>query len=45
VNEAVRFLLMEDAADLASINERAAEPAVSYESFVKDLRKRGKLQG
>ena len=45
VNEAVRILLSEDASDLAIAKERAAEPAISYESFVKDLQKRGKLQG
>lgn len=43
VNDAVRILLAEDAEDLQAIEERASEPTVSFDSFVKDLKARGKL--
>lgn len=43
VNEAVRFALREDAEDLAAFEERAAEPDLSYEALLKDLRSHGKL--
>lgn len=43
VNQAVRESLAEDADDLAAIEERAQEPARSFQTFVADLRRRGKL--
>ena len=43
VNDAVRASLAEDAEDLAAFEERAAEPSVSFERVVRDLRRRGKL--
>lgn len=43
VNEAVRVLLSEDAEDLAALAERKAEPTISFENFVKDLKDRGQL--
>ena len=43
VNDAVRVALAEDADDLAAIEDRAAEPTRPFESFVKDLRRRGRL--
>lgn len=43
VNEAVRFALVEDADDLAAFEERANEPEVDFESFVKSLRRRGQI--
>jgi hypothetical protein len=43
VNEAVRHSLAEDAADLAAFDERADEPTVDFDDFVKSLRRRGKL--
>lgn len=43
VNEAVRVLLSEDAEDLAAIAERKAEPTISFEDFVRDLKERGQL--
>lgn len=43
VNEAVRMALAEDAVDLAAADQRAAEPSVSFEAFVQDLRARGRL--
>ena len=43
VNEAVRQSLAEDADDLAAFEDRASEPRVSFESVVRDLKRRGKL--
>jgi len=43
VNQAMRLSLQEDAADLAAFEERIAEPELSYEALLKDLRKHGKL--
>lgn len=43
VDEAVRALLAEDADDLAAIDERAAEPTLSFETFVQELKRDGAL--
>ena len=43
VNNAVRQSLAEDAEDLAAFEARAKEPNLTFESVLKDLRKRGKL--
>jgi pyruvate/2-oxoglutarate dehydrogenase complex dihydrolipoamide acyltransferase (E2) component len=43
INDAVRLSLAEDAEDLTAFQERAREPNLSFESVLKDLRKRGKL--
>jgi hypothetical protein len=43
VSEAVRVLLAEDAEDLHAIENRIAEPTVTFEDFLKDLRERGKI--
>jgi hypothetical protein len=43
VNEAVRFILAEDAEDLAAFEARANEPDVSFETFVKALKERGQI--
>ncbi len=43
VNDALREALREDADDLAAFDERAAEPEISYEALLKDLKKHGKL--
>ena len=43
VNEAVRLLLAEDADDLNALRQRADEPTISFETFVEDLKARGKL--
>ena len=43
VNEAVRRALAEDADDLAAFRERATEPALAFEEFVADLKRRGRL--
>jgi plasmid stability protein len=43
VNEAVREVLREDQEDLAAFADRAAEPTISYETLLDDLKAHGKL--
>ena len=43
VNEAVKVALAEDAEDLAAFDERKAERSASFESFVRALRRRGRI--
>ncbi len=43
VNDAVRLALQEDQEDLAAFEDRAAEPVISYEALLKDLKAHGKL--
>jgi plasmid stability protein len=43
VNDAVRLSLREDHEDLAAFDDRAAEPEMSYEVLLKDLKAHGKL--
>ncbi len=43
VNDAVRSSLAEDAEDLAAFDERAKEPTVDFEDFVKKMKRSGKL--
>ena len=43
VNDAVRLALREDEEDLRAFEERAAEPTLSYEALLKDLKSHGKL--
>ena len=43
VNEAVKLTLAEDAEDLAAFDERAREPNLDFENFVKALKRRGEL--
>jgi hypothetical protein len=43
VNTAVRNTLLEDAEDLATFRERTKEPALGFEDFVRDMKRRGKL--
>ena len=43
VNVALRESLREDAEDLAAFDERVAEPEMSYEALLRDLKKHGKL--
>ena len=43
VNDAVRWALREDQEDLAAFEERVAEPTLSYEALLKDLKAHGKL--
>ena len=43
VNDAVKAALAEDQEDLVSFDERAAEPTISYEALLEDLKSHGKL--
>ena len=43
VNDAVRMVLREDQEDLASFDERADEPTLTYEELLKDLKAHGKI--
>ncbi len=43
VNDAVRFALREDQEDLEVFEDRVAEPVISYEALLKDLKAHGKL--
>ena len=43
VNDAVKVALAEDAEDLAALDQRNTERSVSFESLVRDLRKRGRI--
>ena len=43
VNDAVRLALREDQEDLAAFEDRVAEPEISYEALLKDLKAHGKL--
>ena len=43
VNEAVQVALAEDAEDLATFDERAHEPVISYEAALKELKRHGKI--
>ena len=43
VNDAVKLALAEDAEDLSAFDERKAEPNLSFERIVKDLKRSGKI--
>ncbi|MBK8974038.1 MAG: CopG family transcriptional regulator [Hahellaceae bacterium] len=43
VDEAVRLLMREDQEDLTAFAEREAEPEISYEALLSDLKKHGKI--
>jgi len=43
VNEAVRAQLAEDADDLEAFRRRKKEPAIAFEAFVRDMKRRGRL--
>ena len=43
VNDAVRYSMAEDEADLSAFRERISEPSVPYEEFIKGLRKSGRI--
>jgi plasmid stability protein len=43
VNDAVKAALAEDAEDLEAFDRRKTERSVSFESLVRDLRKRGRI--
>ena len=43
INEAIKEALAEDAEDLATFEERADEPLISYDEMVKRLKKDGRI--
>ena len=43
VNDAVKAALAEDAEDLAAFDHRKSERSMTFESLVRDLRKRGRI--
>ena len=43
VNRAVRQLLEEDREDLKAIEDRVAEPTITYEALLEDLKANGKI--
>ena len=43
VNDAVKVALAEDAEDLAAFDRHKSERSISFESLVRDLRKRGRI--
>ncbi len=43
VNDAVKLALAEDALDLEAFDRRKAERSLSFETFVKGLKRRGRL--
>ncbi len=43
VDEAVKLLMREDQEDLAAFERRAAEPEMTYEALLADLKAHGKL--
>ena len=43
VDEAVRLMMREDQEDLAAFELRAAEPEMTYEALLADLKQHGKL--
>ena len=43
VNDAVKLALTEDVEDLRAFDEREAEPNLSFEEVVEDLKRSGKL--
>ena len=43
VNEAVRQALKEDQEDLAAFGDRVAEPTISYEELLDDLKRHGRI--
>ena len=43
VNRAVRQLLEEDREDLRAIEDRVAEPTITYEALLEDLKANGKI--
>ncbi len=43
MDEAARLLMQEDEADLRVYADRVAEPEITYEALLKDLKKHGKI--
>ena len=43
IDKAMRRELLDDEEDLRALNERVAEPTISYEKLIADLKKDGKI--
>ena len=43
VNDAVKAILAEDAEDLAAFSERKSDKNLSFDTFVKGLKRRGRI--
>ena len=43
VNQAIRYTLEEDLGDLEDIEARKGEGEISYEAFLKELKRRGQI--
>lgn len=43
VDEAIRLLMLEDQEDLEAIADRVAEPVITYDALLKDLKRHGKI--
>jgi len=43
VNDAIKHELSEDQSDLAVFERRVAEPTITYEAMLKDLKRDGKI--
>ncbi|MFH1037532.1 MAG: hypothetical protein V1789_02540 [PVC group bacterium] len=43
INNAVRESLAEDAEDLAAFDERAGEPLIAFETYLKELKRDGTI--
>jgi predicted transcriptional regulator len=43
INDSIRHELAEDQADLAAFEERGAEPVVSFEAVLKELKRHGRI--
>jgi len=43
VNSAIKYALLEDAADLGAFEERASEPLIAFEDVLKSLKRNGKI--
>ncbi len=43
INEALRAQLTEDQEDLEAFNQRQKEKSISFETFLKDLKRSGKI--
>jgi len=43
INDAIRFILAEDALDIEAYHKRKDEPSLSFEKALKKLKKNGKI--
>lgn len=43
INNAIRESLVEDAEDLAAFDERAGEPLIAFETYLKELKHAGEI--